>query len=190
MKKIALAAAALLATVASAQAADPGFYVQFLGGASLPGVLEYDRDGEFDMDAGRALSGAVGYTVMDGLSLELDVLHSARTMSKYDYDVATTSLMGNVKYTVSLNDTFSVYGAVGVGYIFTEETDNFIDVDYDGDGFGYQLIAGVGAAVTETVTVIGEYRHQNTFDGSYSSDYDDSISVPTNALLVGVKIGF
>jgi opacity protein-like surface antigen len=204
MKKLTIAIAAVALGVAGAQAADlivdepavvadpvvTGFYAQLVGGAALPGVIDYSSSGEYDMDAGWGIGGTLGVTVMDGLSVELDVLHLSRTMSLYDYyDVATTSVMGNLKYTVDLNDTFSIYGAAGLGYIFVTETDDSNDATYHGGGFGYQLIAGVGAKVAENITVIGEYRFQNTFNGS-EQDYGQTVDTPTSAVLVGAKLAF
>lgn len=204
MKKLTFAIAAFALSVAGAHAADlivdepaavvdpvaTGFYAQLVGGAALPGVIDYSSSGEYDMDAGWGLGGTLGVTVMDGLSVELDVLHLSRTMSDYDYyDVATTSVMGNLKYTIDLNDTFSIYGAAGLGYIFVTETDDDSGDTYHGGGLGYQLIAGVGAKVAENISVIGEYRFQNTFSGS-EQDYGQSVDTPTSAILAGIKLGF
>jgi opacity protein-like surface antigen len=204
MKKSILVAAVLLGGMASANAADliiedpavvadpavNDVYLQVLGGVALPGVITYSTSGDYDMNAGWGLGATLGVGLFEGLSAEIDLLHLSRRMTDFDfYEVATTSLMANLKYTVDLNDTFSVYGAVGLGHIWVTETDHDFDDLFHGSGFGYQLIAGVGAKVADNVSLIGEYRFQNTFDGA-DMEYGQSVETKTSALLVGAKIGF
>ncbi|WP_421759344.1 outer membrane protein [Devosia sp.] len=210
MRKFAIAGGLVLAGAMSAHAADlivddaaapmdtslvnSSIYVQLLGGAVLSGDVDfyYDDDqylGTSAFEAGYAIAGTVGVVVMDGLSVEADAMYTKRDYeSSSDYNVSSASIMGNLKYTVPLNDMFSVYGAAGLGFIGYQFPDSTPD-SYG--GLGYQLIAGVGAKLTDNITAIAEYRYQNTFDlAPDSDDYDYGIQAPTSTVLVGVKLGF
>lgn len=164
-------------------------YFQVLGGVALAGTVEYSPGSEYDLVAGYAVAGAIGVVIVDGLSVEADIFHAKRDYDlSSDASVATTSLMGNVKYTAELNDMFSLYGAVGVGIISFEETEPG-EVD-SGSGFGYQLILGVSAEMTENIALVGEFRYQNSFGGLEITDTPVSATVPTAAVLVGAKLSF
>lgn len=169
-------------------------YMQLLGGVEL-GTADVFNDGSDDFDnefdVGPALAATLGVVIQDGLSVELDGLYTYRNNSDVDDSYnSSASIMGNVKYTVDL-DTWSLYGAVGIGYIHYWDQFNGGDVGEFG-GFGYQLIAGAGFDLTEDMTLIGEVRYQNTFAPAEYLTTDDpfTIDVPTVSLLAGVKIGF
>lgn len=167
-----------------------GFYAQVLGGIALPGVQDWTEDGgdfaeSWDLDAGYAISAALGVNLVEGLSAEFDVLHSHRAFTDFDDTSSLTSLMGNLKYTVDVSDTVALYGAVGLGYVWE---------DFSGDdfgGFGYQLIAGAELEVADNISLVGEYRFQNTF--APMENVDDSTwthQLPTHHVLAGIKFGF
>ena len=175
---------------------DGGVYVQLLGG------LVQDLDTTFYQGGiaiggsgtkyGYGVAGTVGVVVMDGLSVEADVLHTSRDFADADNGefFTTTSLMGNLKYTVALNATFSVYGAAGLGYIWG--TDQWPGVQQNYNGFGYQLIAGASAVLTDNITGLVEYRYQNQFDSTHN-DPDNSLyglAIPTSTILAGLKLSF
>lgn len=177
--------------------ADHNIYALLYGGVALGGVINwYDDAGDFyedyDYTPGWALGGAIGIgTGIAGLSVEADVFHTHR---EYDgsgtYPVDTTSLMANLKYTLSLNDVFDVYAGAGVGGIHL----NYVNGDpadvYSGWGLGYQVMVGASANVADNVAIFGELRYQNTFSPvtvDIDSDYY-SLEVPTTAVLVGIKL--
>ena len=168
-------------------------YVQLLGGATA-GIDFSFFDGSDEYvnatDIGWAVAGTVGVVVFDGLSVELDGLYTHRNLSDYDdSEIASASIMGNLKYTADLNDMFSIYGAVGLGYI--RYYDRFEGEDGEFSGFGYQFIGGIGAEISEGVSLIGEARYQNTFDNAVYDESDDlSLQVPTVTVLGGVKLSF
>jgi len=168
-------------------------YVQLLGGGALAGSGDTYFNGVYastsDIDAGYAIAGTIGVVVMDGISVEADVLYTKRDFTGNDNTNSSTSLMGNLKYTAQLNDMFSVYGALGVGLIGYEQA--FVNDAFTQSGLGYQVIAGVGAKLTETISAVAEYRHQNTFDRVVSEENSSvSYQIPTSAVLVGVKLAF
>lgn len=212
MRNLMFAGALVLAGTAGAHAADlivdpaptpvdtsftNSIYVQLLGGFVQDLDVTYFTNGvdsgPAETEVGYAIAGTLGVVVMDGLSLEADVLHSSREYSFASDDIyTTTSLMGNVKYTVDINDMFSVYGAVGLGYVWGNETWNNGNSSDDYGSFGYQLIAGVSAKFTDNISGVLEYRFQDTFDKSnYTSGPEDwGLSIPVSTVLAGVKLDF
>ena len=206
-----IAGGLVLASAVGAQAADlmvdeapmamdtslvnSSIYVQLLGGVALQGDFDYYHDDSgyvFDssdtLAAGFAVAGTIGVVVMDGLSVEADAMYTKRNFDEFDAEVSSASLMGNLKYTAQLNDMFSIYGAAGLGVIgYTSKSKDTTDFG----GPGYQLIAGVGAKLTDNITAIAEYRYQNTFGVAPAVDDDYyGFQVPTSTVLVGVKLAF
>jgi opacity protein-like surface antigen len=210
MRSILLASAVLLVGAVGAQAADlivedapvaadtsfvnSNIYVQLLGGFVQNLPVNYFEDGQDDGDAdtdfGFGVAGTVGVVVMDGLSLEADILYTKRDYADADdLTYSTLSLMANAKYTIALNDTFSVYGAVGLGHVWGEEAWTGNSNEYA--SFGYQLIAGVGAKLTDNISAVAEYRFQDTFDKSnYQGSGDYGLSIPASTVLAGLKLSF
>lgn len=210
MRSILLGAAVVLAGAVGAQAADliideapvaadtsfvnSGIYFQLLGGVVQDLPVNYFEDGSDDGDAdtdfGYSFAATAGVVVVDGLSLEADVLYSARDYAYDDEDTySTLSLMANAKYTVQLSDSFSVYGAVGLGYVWGNETWSSGEDDYG--SFGYQVIAGAGLKLTDNITAVAEYRFQDTFDKN--NDLNDDyygLSIPVSTVLAGLKFSF
>jgi len=210
MRNFVFAGALVLAGSVGAQAADlvvnaapaavdtslvnSSIYVQLLGGVVQGLDVTYFRDGADDgswpTKMGYSFAATVGVVVIDGLSLEADVLHSSRQLDDPDeVTYSTTSLMGNIKYTLGINDMFSVYGAAGLGYVWGNETWNSGSQDYE--SFGYQLIAGVEARFTDNISGVLEYRFQDTFDKSnYVGPEDRGLSIPVSTVLAGLKLSF
>jgi len=209
-KLLSIALATALGTV-SAQAADlvieePAMmpvetssidvYIQLLGGVELGTDYVFSDDGdEFDdpVDLGPAVAATIGVVVMDGLSVELDGLYTHRVWTDdEDAYIASLSLMGNLKYTLDVTDSVSIYGAAGIGYI--HYSDLCCDAEEAGEfgGFGYQLIAGAGLDVTDSITAIAEVRYQRTFEPAEYLDGDGpfTLDVPTVSVLAGIKLGF
>lgn len=175
---------------------DTGFinsvYFQVLGGYAKPGTYTYvgpASDFEYDLDGGFALAGTVGVFVFEGVSIEADALFTKRKQSDYDdYDTLTASLMANVKYTHALNETFSIYGAVGVGVVHIEELDAG-ELYKSGSGFGYQLIGGVTAELAEGIAAVAELRFQDAFD-DVATDDEYGLRAPVATATVGLKFAF
>jgi len=209
MRSLLLGAAVVLASAVGVQAADliveeapvvadtsfvnSGIYFQLLGGVvqDLP-VNYYENgsdDGDADTEFGYSFAATAGVVVLDGLSVEADVLYSARDYSYGDETYSTLSLMANAKYTVELNDTFSIYGAVGLGYVWGTDAWSGNSADYG--SFGYQVIAGVGAKLTDNISAVAEYRFQDTFDKSnFEGSGDYGLSIPVGTVLAGLKFSF
>ncbi|MGN6488650.1 MAG: outer membrane protein [Devosia sp.] len=156
-----------------------GLYLQLLGGATLPGTF----DG-YDIPSSWAIAGVVGVgTGIDGLSVEADGFYS---QAEYDgrYTLTTGALMAALKYTATLSDTFSVYGAVGLGGVYLRDEDSDGSSVYsEGWGAGYLLKAGVTAAVADNVALVGEVRYTDSF-----APIAD-VEMGPAAVLAGIHIG-
>ena len=139
-----------------------------------------------DFDAGWALGATVGIeTPIDGVSVEVDVLRTWADAAGEgdpapDVSLISTSLMANAVYSIDLNDMFSLYGGAGLGIIALElEADG--DAIVSGSGAGYQVFAGIQAAVAENVAL--------TLEGRYQSSIDD-IEMTVEELPVGIDMEF
>jgi opacity protein-like surface antigen len=207
MRKLLLTSGLLLSTGYAAQAADliimpeeepvavsasPSIYVQLLGGAALGLDVDFFEDGindeSYTMDTGLAAAATLGVVVMDNIAVEGDLYWTDRVFTtEPDYDLSTLSAMINVKAFLPVNEMFTLYGAVGVGYIsygVNPDEGNY-------NGWGYQLIAGATADLTENIAVVGELRYQSGF-GEIPFENDDryGIEAPTASALVGLKFSF
>ena len=170
-------------------------YIQLLGGATLGLDATFRNGGVLNVadptQAGYALAGTIGINVVNGLSVEADVMRTFRNEVAAGQDTyGTMSLMGNVKYTVGVTDAFSIYGAVGAGYIWVDNFDGPpVNFQYNFGGVGYQLIAGAGYDFTDNLTGLAEVRYQDSF-----SDYDlmgnATLDLPTVTILGGLKLSF
>ena len=120
--------------------------------------------GPWDYDAGWALGGTLGIeTPIDGVSLEIDVLRTVAVYSGSTDEVNSTSFMANAVYSVDLTDMFSLYGGAGLGIISLDYTPEG-DGASSGSGAGYQVFAGVQAAIAENVALTLETRYQSSVD--------------------------
>lgn len=215
MKRILLTSIFLLSTAVGVQAADllvqdqaPAAasqsingYVQVMGGVTLPNALEYycdcKDDGDYDLLSGWALGATIGLeTPVDGLSVEVDLLHTVaqydpnQYIEPYEDYLNSTSVMGNVVYTVDLNETLSLYGGVGAGFVLLDYVDAE-DSSYNdsGSGLGYQMFAGVEAAVAENVSLTLEARYQSTFE-DVEMESGDLFEFNRTSVLGGVLFSF
>jgi opacity protein-like surface antigen len=87
---------------------------------------------------------------------------------------------------------FAIYGAAGVGVINSVYSSAFDDTS-SGMGAGYQLAAGVRAAVTDGVSVFGEVKYQNSFGKIDIADpYGEvyGVQYPTVNVVAGLRFDF
>lgn len=172
---------------------NPFVYFQLLGGVTAGGEITQVNPATtiYDLSPGRALAGTIGVVVAEGLSLEADVLRTQRDYTDFPGDTfSTTSLMANVKYTAALNDTLSLYGAVGVGAIWGVDYFANYDDDYHVSGLGFQLIAGASAYLMENLAAIGEIRYQGSFGPLHDEPRDDLRDTAVVAVTTGLKLSF
>lgn len=197
---IAYAADAPTMSGPAAVSTSTGAYVELLGGASLAGTVSYwptyDNDYTENYGANFAGAAALGYEFMPGLSAELDLFYANHdyTYATVNETLRTTSVMANLKYTLDLNDTFSLFGALGLGgiYLYDHYDSGVSNGDYgNGWGLGYAAQIGVAAKLTDNLSALLEYRYENTFNSiSWGGPNGGSEQTPTSAVLAGLKLGF
>ena len=185
LKTIVVAAAVLLPSAALAE--DWGkFYAEVYGGATLGTDTTYNGSA-YGMDPTWAAGAAFGVDMGNGFSLGLDMMKTGEaTYSGYDASLSTFSVMAEGEYALALNDTFSVYGSLGLGAINVAYTDSDNDNAW---GAGYSAAVGVRANVTDNLALFGELKHQDTFDTVELFGGDD-VRAPTTTALAGVRLSF
>jgi opacity protein-like surface antigen len=131
-----------------------------LGMFRLEGELGYKRAGLNSIDVDPALIDAYNDATGDTI-----------TASDFDADGHATVLSAMVNGLVDFNvGSLGVYAGGGVGYADVKFSNEF-DSDND-NGWAYQLIAGLRAAVTPNVDIGLKYRYFQTGNLSYTQDYD------------------
>lgn len=191
-------AADLIVDEPAIAAATPGVgvYLQVLGGLALPGSYHYEEPAfsrDYDIGAGGALAGVVGFgTGLEGLSVEADFFIARRDYEGgiNSYVLTTGSAMAALKYTVNLSDGFDLYGGVGLGGVYLHDELASGTVYVNGWGAGFLVKAGVTAAVTEQISLVGEARYANSFSPIEDSDLPTEGQAGTAAVLVGLQFGF
>lgn len=182
---------------ATATQVSPQIYIEALGGVSLPGKLEFFHpapNGVGELEVGAAFAGVVGLTTgIDGLAAEFDVFYTGRdyTMLPPNLDGTTTmtTIMGDLKYTVDLTDTLSLYGAAGLGVLRLQDSDSTGPFT-DGWKAGYVLKVGAATAIANNLSLIGEVRYMDSFEYFEAiSPTDDRSRAATSAALIGLRFG-
>jgi opacity protein-like surface antigen len=185
MLKIIVAAAAILLPGA-ALAEDWGkFYAEVYGGAKLGTDTTYNGL-DYAMDPTWAAGAAFGVDMGNGFSLGVDIMKTGDQQYQTDPATLTTfSVMAEGEYALALNDTFAVYGSLGLGAVNVAIDGGGVQ---DAWGAGYSAAVGVRANVTEDLALFGEFKHQDTFDSVEL--FGVPVEAPTNTALVGLRLSF
>ena len=183
MKQFIVAAAMVLGLSQAASAAD--YYAEFFGGVSSSPDLTWGGS-DYNMDNGHNIGGSLGRTIAPTITAELEAFHTTRDYACCTSSLRSLSIMGNVYYTMPFN-MVDLYVGPGLG---------MINVEYDGYGTtdgewvpGWQLIGGLTVPVYKDVSLLGEYRYQNTFsDASINGGTD--VEYLSHNLSIGLRIKF
>ncbi|MCL1094405.1 porin family protein [Shewanella kaireitica] len=148
MKKLSIIALAVLglttSTVASAETDRIGAYV---GGQ----IGAFSAEVEGDSESGQSYGAYGGYNFNEWFGLEGTIYLTNDFVDNEFASIHAASFSVAPKFTLVLNDTFSLYGKIGVASVAVV-ADSFIrDVDYS--GFGLTVGAGVNAAVTDKLNI-------------------------------------
>jgi opacity protein-like surface antigen len=160
-------------------------YVEGYAGIRLANTLDWDFN-PYDLAQGTTFGGAIGLdTRIPGLSFDVDLMqvNSYYICCGSDDVLNSTSLMADVNYELPLGKTFGVFAGAGIGEIWLN-----YDHYYKGSGPGYQLKAGVSAALTPQLSLFGEYKYQSAFNDIETSYWP--IEYHTNSILGGVRFNF
>ena len=118
-----------------------------------------------------------------------------------DGDVSVWSIMGNVLWNPTFSDRWDAYLGGGIGWAWTK-----FEPDFEGDegddfkdnAFAWQLIAGVGYQISDSIELGLKYRYfQTKFSTSDDIDVGDGFvdvdidgQIHTHSLLASVIFGF
>jgi hypothetical protein len=193
LRAISVAALAVALSASSASAMDWGdFYAKVFGGVTAPNTLDFYGN-PYDVDPGSMFGGAVGVVVHDGVSLELDVTHSAADLTGFTpgtvYSTGTT-IMANVVLNLPVGDMLDLYGGAGLGGVYGTYKESG-SPEVHGWAAAGQVFGGVSVRASENISVFGEVRHQAAF-----SDVPlvplvvppDSMQFARTAVLFGLKV--
>ncbi len=146
------------------------FYVDLKGGATF---LQ-DSDG-VSFDTGWGISGAFGYNLGDGLSVQLESGFYQSDIESFDGqtdvfdlslggDVTLIPIMANVKWVFPVTSLFNAYIGAGLGTIYSEADVSVGSLSIGGDqwDFAFQAIAGISIPMSEVLSFDAGYRFMGT----------------------------
>jgi opacity protein-like surface antigen len=160
-----------------------GPYVSVAGGAVFLEDSDLEENGleaEAEFDTGFVVFGAAGYAFDLGFGsfrTEVEIAYRQNdvdqisafglTVSAGDAEASVISGMANVALDMVTGTLVEPYVLVGIGAAnVTLESDD-LDVDEDDTVFAYQAGAGLGFALTETITLFTGYRFFGTTDPEF-----------------------
>lgn len=155
----------------------------------MPGQVEHYYGGVYDhsddLGAGLIGSATFGYAFDNGFAVEVDGVYLYRhELLDEDY-ITTFGAFANAKYSLAVTDAVSLYGALGLGILTSE--DEIIGNIFT--GLGYQVKLGAEFAATENLAVVGEYRLLGTLGPAFGP-FDEGHSFTSHSFLTGVKVSF
>lgn len=184
MKKLPLVAVSLLSAlvVGQASAADTtGFYV---GGA----LNRVTVDAFDDSESGTGLGVYGGYNFNEWFGLEAN-LFATGDLGDKDVDISAVVFTFTPKFTLKINDMFSVYAKVGVASMAVNVGGYVFDKDFTGFGWAYGV--GVNAAVTEHLNVRLSYDFTTgDLDADHSYLNLKDIDTDIKQIAIGVHYQF
>ncbi len=201
-----------LALSAEAAEKDQGLYLSIGAGYSLPGTQNDQYGGSWEFNNGQIAKGALGYlfNVSSGMNLRTEFELSYR---KYAGDSHKSSngtvkdLSGNISYLSGMvnglcdfktGTGFTPFIGIGLGMSNVTWSDvkiagYFYGLDDSDNVFAYQIIGGMGYALTDSVTLDLEYRYFHAQDVSIR-DSDGTIGTLDNntnhSFLIGLRYLF
>jgi opacity protein-like surface antigen len=203
--------AALLVSGPALAQPDNGFYLEGGLGYSFPDSVDVSVDqvdGELELDDAFVLGGAIGYK-FPWFRLETNVSYRKNDVDKVKVAGGDTGGDGDVESLVGLVNAYLdldldlpvrpfVGGGVGAAYLSVDTGDNSpIDVDDDAGAFAWNLLAGVGYDVTESVALTATYRYLRLEGTDFSADLAgvdagdlDVDDVSLHEVLLGLRYTF
>lgn len=185
MKQLSLVTISLLSILATAQvfaATDTtGFYV---GGAL--NKIKIDGDDFTDSLSGIGFGAYGGYNVNDWFGLEANLFATGDLGNDY-VNVSAGVLSFTPKFTLQINDVFSVYGKVGIASMAVIVEDYNSEEDFSGFGWTYGI--GIHAAVTDHLNIRVSYDI-TTGDLDADEYYINDIDANIKQFAVGVHYQF
>lgn len=185
MRTFVIASAVALLSAAPALAEGSGYYIEGTGAYEFGTEVQLAGI-DVDTDNGYRVAGAIGRQLPNGLALEVEATYGARDLSGVPVEINALGIMANAIFNFDVEGPFGAYIGGGVGPANVEV--DFTGVASDNDWvFGYQAMAGATYAVSENVTLFGEYRY---FGATEASIGGADVDYGSHSLGGGVRLGF
>ena len=180
-----MTAASLLAVFASSNVVAANDHSGFYVGGSV-GQLKLKAEGNSDSGIGYGIYG--GYNFNDWFGLETHMFLSG-DLGGNGQDKGAGYLALTPKFTYQIDDTFSVYGKIGIASMAVVfERDNQRDEDLSGFGVVYGV--GINASVTENLNIrLGYDIVKGDLDSDFPFNRKD-IDTDISSLALGVHYQF
>ncbi len=162
MKKLSIAAVSLLAIFASSNVAAANDHTGFYVGGSL-GQLKIKVEGS---ETGVGLGAYGGYNFNEWFGLEANMFVSG-DLGDSNEDIGAGTFAFTPKFTYQINDTFAVYGKVGIASMAVVSRPDYTR-NQDFSGFGWAYGVGVNASMTENLNIRLGY---DVVTGELDSEY-------------------
>ena len=153
-----------------------------------------------ESSSGLALDGAIGYGLSNYVRLEGEIAYQKNHLDKAnlpDFNATGTAsslaLLFNGYFDVANKSPFTPYIGAGLGLARVYINDMSIpgsglqNINSDDTALAYQLGAGLGCAINETITLDVRYRYMATTDLVFGTT---TIPYSTHNLYTGVRINF
>lgn len=159
--------------------------------------LQFEQEAELSMDTGFGLSAAIGASVNEFFSVELEYAYreaDADEVEIEEYDLtynhyetfSIKTLMANGIINLPNTTIFTPYfgAGLGLGWANLRGADNA--------GFAYQALAGLETEVSKNVSFLAGYRYLGTedFTKEYSEFTQDEMTFDSHNIEVGLKYFF
>jgi opacity protein-like surface antigen len=173
----------LLPDVAAAQP-DTGVYLEGYGGYAFPDSVDVNDDdlnGEVELEDAFLFGGAIGYR-FPWVRLEVNASYRENDVDKVKAQGADFGGNGEAKALVGLVNGYLdldfglpvhpyVGGGIGATYLSLDTGGSSpLEVDDDAGAFAWNLIAGVGYDVTESISITASYRYLRLAGTDFSAD--------------------
>lgn len=194
-KKLLFAATAILPSLPAfadgpTPSAERNWYVEGYGGAAFAPDLSYGT-GEFEMENGYNVGGAIGRHLNENWDVEIDVFYAELGYKGFETNINGLSVMFDVIYNFKTGWAIDPYVGGGLGTT---------RVQYDGENqfpaftgeewlVGYQLMGGLIFEVNETLDFFAEYRWHDVTSDAEIENIDD-IEYMSHNISAGIRLNF
>ena len=154
---------------------------------------------EIEYDTGFTVGGAIGY-IMENFRLEGEISYQASDVDSIagvsldllgvSAEVSALTFLANGYWDFVTESGFTPYLTAGIGATKVE-LEMTGEPSEDDTVFAYQLGAGVGFALSETVELDFGYRYLGATDAEFTDGIDKAeVTIGSHNLLVGLRFAF
>jgi opacity protein-like surface antigen len=200
MKKVLLVLFSLVILVGfSVSASFADVYVSGSIGSVILNDADVGNDGELSFDSGIVATFALGTSIGSAARVEAEIGYRQNDLDKMDFDdkgsfslndggdVSATSLMGNAYYDFNNESSFTPFIGGGLGFANVEYDLDNMDSKEDDNVMAYQMMLGVGYAMTEQLNIDLQYRYFATADPEIDGA---DVEYQTHNVMLGLRYSF